>query len=173
MNRLIIFALLLFAVAANSQQSSPGLLVAIDDIVAEGKVVPVDGITSAGQPTEAALKVFADSGYVAIVDMRGADEDRGMRDEKGVVEGLGLEYVAFPVVSEEELTFDRAEALDKLLQTFDGPVLLHCGSGNRVGAMLALRRSLNGASDVEALQYGKEGGMTRLEPLVEKRLAEK
>lgn len=173
MRKRIGLALLLFAVVANSQQSSPSKLVAIDDIVAAGKVVPVDGITSAGQPTEAALKVFADSGYVAIVDMRGADEDRGMDDEKGVVEGLGLEYVAFPIVDENELTFDRAKALDELLQSYDGPVLLHCGSGNRVGAILALRRSLNGASDVEALQYGKEGGMTRLEPIIEKRLAEK
>jgi len=173
MRKLIGLTWLLFAVAAYSQQPSPGLLVAIDDIVAAGKVVPVDGITSAGQPNEAALKVFADSGYVAIVDMRGLDEDRGMEDEKGVVEKLGLEYVAFPIVSEEELTFDRAKELDELLQTYDGPVLLHCGSGNRVGALLALRRSVNGANDAEALQYGKKGGMTRLQPIVEKRLAEK
>ena len=39
--------------------------------------------------------------------------------------------------------------------------------------MLALRHSVNGASDEEALQYGKQGGLTRLEPVVVKRLAEK
>jgi len=39
--------------------------------------------------------------------------------------------------------------------------------------LLALRHSLNGATDEEALQHGREGGLTRLEPIVVKRLSEK
>ena len=170
-------SLLLCFVAAcavnNGPDSGPRTYVEIASVIESGHVQPVDGITAAGQPDMAALKVFADSGYVAIVDMRGPDEDRGMDDEKGVVEGLGLEYVAFPINSGDEISFDRARELDELIQTYDGPVLVHCGSSNRVGAMLALRHSLNGASDEEALQHGREGGLTRLEPIVVKRLAEK
>lgn len=159
--------------AGNGPDSEPSTYVEIASVNESGHVQPVDGITAAGQPDMAALKVFADSGYVAIVDMRGPDEDRGMDDEKGVVEGLGMEYVAFPITSEDELSFDRARELDTLIQTYDGPVLVHCASSNRVGAILALRHSLNGASDEEALQHGKQGGLTRLEPIVVKRLAEK
>ena len=174
---LLPLSLLLCFVAAcaadNGSDSGPSTYVEIASVIESGHVQPVDGITAAGQPDVAALKVFADSGYVAIVDMRGPDEDRGMDDEKGVVEGLGLEYVAFPITSEDELSFDRARELDELIQTYDGPVLVHCASSNRVGAMLALRHSLNGASDEEALQHGKQGGLTRLEPVVVKRLAEK
>ena len=151
-------SLLLCFVAAcavnNGPDSGPRTYVEIASVIESGHVQPVDGITAAGQPDMAALKVFADSGYVAIVDMRGPDEDRGMDDEKGVVEGLGLEYVAFPINSGDEISFDRARELDELIQTYDGPVLVHCGSSNRVGAMLALRHSLNGASDEEALQHG-------------------
>lgn len=174
---LLTLSLLLGFVAAcgaeNGASSQPATYVDIASVNESGYVRPVDGITAAGQPDVAALKVFADSGYAAIVDMRGLDEDRGIDDEKGVVEGLGLKYVAFPITSEDELTFDKARELDELIQTYDGPVLVHCASSNRVGAMLALRHSLSGASDEEALQYGREGGLTRLEPIVVKRLAEK
>jgi uncharacterized protein (TIGR01244 family) len=170
---LLLFVFVAACAADDGPDSQPRTYVEIASIIERGHVQPVDGITAAGQPDVAALKVFADSGYVAIVDMRGPDEDRGMDDEKGVVEGLGLEYVAFPITSEEELTFDRARELDELIQTYDGPVLVHCASSNRVGAMLALRHSLNGASDEEALEHGKKGGLTRLEPIVVKRLAEK
>ncbi|MDX2412372.1 MAG: hypothetical protein QNK16_08965, partial [Woeseiaceae bacterium] len=62
--------------------SQPLTYVEIASVNESGHVEPVDGITAAGQPDVAALKVFADSGYVAIVDMRGPDEDRGMDDEK-------------------------------------------------------------------------------------------
>jgi uncharacterized protein (TIGR01244 family) len=143
------------------------------DVLKDGQVQPVDGITAAGQPDVNALRIFADSGYVAIVDMRAADEDRGMDDEKGIVEGFGLEYVAFPIGSEDEISFDKARELDELIQSYDGPVLVHCASSNRVGALLALRHSLNGASDEEALQHGRDGGLTRLEPVVVKRLSAK
>ena len=153
--------------------SEPRTYVGIADVIESGHVQPVDGITAAGQPDVAALQVFADSGYVAIVDLRGPKENRGMEDEKGIVEGLGLEYVAFPITSKDEITFDKARELDELIQSYDGPVLVHCGSSNRVGAMLALRQSLNGASDEEALQYGRDGGLTRLEPVVVERLGAK
>jgi uncharacterized protein (TIGR01244 family) len=153
--------------------TEPGAYVEIADVIESSHVQPVDGITASGQPDVAALQVFADSGYVAIVDMRGLDEDRGMDDEKGIVEGLGLEYVAFPIDSADEITFDKARELDELIRSYDGPVLVHCASSNRVGAVLALRHSLNGASDEEALQYGRDGGLTRLEPVVVQRLSEK
>ena len=170
---LLLFGFVAACAADDGPDTQSGTYVEIKSVIESGHVQPVDGITAAGQPDVAALKVFADSGYVAIVDMRGPDEDRGMDDEKAVVEGLGLEYIAFPITDEDELTFDRARELDELIQTYDGPVLVHCASSNRVGAMLALRHSLNGASDEEALQHGREGGLTRLEPVVVKRLAEK
>lgn len=148
------------------------LKVEIDDVVETGRVRPVDGLTSAGQPNEEALKVFSDSGYVAVIDLRGESEDRGM-DEKSVVEGLGMDYVAMPIAGGDGISFENANLLDSLIKQQDGPVLVHCGSGNRVGALLALRESLNGASDEEALAYGRESGLTRLEGVVQERLKEK
>jgi len=106
--------------------------------------------------------VFADSGYAAVIDLRTETENRGL-DEEAVVEGLGMEYVSMPIANPAEINLENARRLDELLKSYDAPVLIHCGSSNRVGALLALRASLNGADDKDALKVGKDGGLTRLE----------
>ncbi len=166
MRKLTFITIVLFAFPAWAGEGEQGIHVDLDAVVEAGKVAPVDGITSAGQPDAAALDVFAESGYAVVIDMRGPDEDRGMDDFAGAVEETGMEYVAFPIVGRDAISFDTAAKLDAMLEEIDGPVLLHCGSGNRVGAVLALRQSLKGASDEEALAHGKDAGLTRLEPLV-------
>ncbi len=168
-------AMLLLALCGNALAGDTGavssLKVGIVEVVEAGAVEAVDGVTSAGQPTGEALQVFSDSGYVAVIDLRGEREDRGI-DERAAVEALGMDYVALPIPGREDINFENAARLDALLEEYDGPVLVHCGSGNRVGALLALRESLNGASDEDALELGREGGMTRLEGLVRERLDE-
>ncbi len=138
-------------------------------VVSSGAVQPVDGMTSAGQPDEAALKVFAEQGYTTVIDLRTEGEDRGM-DEAAVVEALGMNYVILPI-GRDSISFDSARSLDKLIADAAGPVLVHCGSANRVGALLALRKSLDGADDDTALAYGREGGMTSLESQVKEVLS--
>ena len=134
-------------------------------------LLPVDGLTSAGQPNAEQLALFAEAGYVAVVDLRGESENRGM-DEVATVEGLGLEYVNLPVSGADSISWENAAKLEEILSSIDGSVLVHCGSGNRVGALLALSKSKNGADDEEAVAYGRAAGMTSLESVVNSRLAE-
>ena len=169
--RPVVFAALLAAAVA-SADDAPAVHVDIAAVAASRHVVPVDGITSAGQPDAEVLKVFANAGYVAVVDLRGAGEDRGLADEAGTVRSLGMEYVSMPIEGAEAISFANARRLDTLLSRFEGPVLVHCGSGNRVGALLALRKSLQGADDEEAIEYGLDAGLTRAEGLVRQRLKE-
>lgn len=175
LSRISALTMLVLAFGAVAQEPEmaavTGLKVDLEKVVKLGTVSPVDGITSAGQPDKAALEVFTDAGYATVIDMRAEDEDRGF-EEAAFVEELGMHYVAFPIASEDDVSFDSARKLDELLVQYPGPVLVHCASGNRVGALLALRASLNGADDEKALQLGREGGLTRLEGLVKKRLAE-
>ena len=114
--------------------------------------------------------MFADAGYAAVIDLRGAEENRGF-DEPAAAQELGLEYVAFPIEGRDAINFDNARALDDLIRSQNGPVLVHCGSGNRVGALLALRASLLGADDTASLETGRAGGLTRLEDTVRERLS--
>jgi uncharacterized protein (TIGR01244 family) len=159
--------------ALSALADEPGSAVAslkadLDAVVEAGAVRPVDGVTSAGAPSPEALRVFSDSGYVAVIDLRGDAEKTG--DEAEVVATLGMDYRALPVTGEDGISFDNARMLDRLIGAERGPVLVHCASGNRVGALLALRASLNGASDAEALAVGREAGLSTLEPVVRERL---
>ena len=163
---LVIGAVLAACVPERDGDAQTGVYVDVAAVAAGASPWPVDGLTAAGQPDEVALKAFADAGYVAVVDMRAPEEDRGMADEPGVVEALGLDYVAFPISGEDAINFDTARQLDALLESYDGPVLVHCASSNRVGALLALRESLRGADKDAAVAYGKGAGLTRLEPRV-------
>ena len=130
-----------------------------------------DDILAAGQPDQARIAEYAEQGYTTIIDLRGEKEERGM-DEPAVADEAGIRYVSLPVPSRKAVNFDTARKLDEILETADGPVVVHCASGNRVGALLALRASLNGASDEEALALGKANRMTRLAGHVEKLLGE-
>jgi uncharacterized protein (TIGR01244 family) len=166
-------ALLAACAADDARSTGASVYVDVADISAGAQPQPVDGMTAAGQPDKAAFEAFAQAGYVAVVDMRAPDEDRGLDDEAGLVESLGMEYVAFPIASGDEISYESARNLDELLAGYEGPVLVHCASSNRVGALLALRESLRGADDGAALEYGRRAGMTRLEPLVQEVLDER
>uniref|UniRef100_UPI00190FA714 beta-lactamase hydrolase domain-containing protein n=2 Tax=Gammaproteobacteria TaxID=1236 RepID=UPI00190FA714 len=64
-------------------------------------------------------------------------EDRGY-DQAAEVRRLGMDYIALPIAGKDDITPANAAALHALLKERDGEVLLHCASGNRVGALLAL-----------------------------------
>lgn len=126
---------------------------------------------STGQPNEETLVLAKEAGFTTVIDFRAADEDRGFDEEREVV-ALGMNYVSIPVDGPADINFDKAADLQRILAETDGPVLLHCGSGNRAGAIYALRAKLNGASSEEALAQGKQAGLTRSEEAVRNRLAE-
>ena len=60
-----------------------------------------------------------------------------------------------------------SEQLDDILKHSQAPVLVHCASGSRVGALFALRAYfVEGLSSESSLKRGQKAGLTRLEPLV-------
>ena len=153
-------------------EDTTSLHVDLDAVVKFESVTPVAGLTSAGQPSEQGLQIFSDNGYSAIIDLRGPDEKRGFEERQAVV-ALGMEYVSLPIDSENDINYESAAVLAELIESYDGPVLVHCASGNRVGALLALQKAHEGADIEVAIAYGKEGGMTRLEKHVREQLQTK
>lgn len=171
MKKLTILLLSIFILACATVPQESIVAVSADGIRSNLSVLEGQQMVSTGQPDQGILQAAKEAGYVAVVDLRRESEDRGF-DESAAVESLGMSYISLPVAGAEGTTFDNARRLDSILDGIDGPVLLHCASGNRVGALIALRASLNGASDAEALAAGREAGMTRLEETVKERLAE-
>ena len=126
-------------------------------------MMPLEGVLTGGQPTDEELAALRDAGYQTVINLRMPDE-KGTQDEPETVAALGMTYVSLPVDGAAGLTDENAAALAAALDQAARPVLLHCGSGNRVGALLALKAfKLDGASAEEALEIGRGAGLTRLE----------
>lgn len=126
-----------------------------------------------GQPTEDQLNTVASAGYRTVINLRPEAEMIDW-DEAAAATDLGLRYLSIPIAGGSDLTLQNAERLKTTLdQLDDGPIVIHCSSGNRVGALLALVAfHFEGASAAEALEFGLEHGLTRLEPEVTRHLAE-
>ncbi|MDA0679641.1 MAG: sulfur transferase domain-containing protein [Proteobacteria bacterium] len=155
-------------------ETNDGSVVAInaDDIRADASSLNGWQYVSSGQPDTEVLLLAKNAGFTTVVDLRGESEDRGF-DEAAEVSALGMSYVTLPIANADDVTFENAAAFDKILAAAEGPVLVHCASGNRVGALFALREKMSGASNDDALAAGKAAGLTSLEPVVLERLQEK
>ena len=125
---------------------------------------PLPDLVTGGQPSLAQLAAARDAGYLTVINLRPDSEPGAKRQE---VEGLGLDYVSIPVAGKSGLTKEKAIELAWALEEATSPVLLHCGSGNRVGALLALQAYYNENENPEAaLELGLSAGLTSLEPEV-------
>ena len=129
---------------------------------------PTDTLMTGGQPSLADLAVLKERGFTTIVNLRGLSENLGY-DEAAELKSLGMNYVQIPMSSADDLTKENVLKLDDALKNSKGKTVVHCASGNRVGALLALREfQINGKSAEEAMAFGKAAGMTKLAAAVEK-----
>ncbi|MGB5347944.1 MAG: sulfur transferase domain-containing protein [Woeseia sp.] len=165
----IVTACLLLQAGCAGTTAVPVSFMPADELTAPATTLPKAGYLSSGQPNRAALAAIAAAGYQGVVDLRAAGEPRGY-DEASAARSLGLRYETLSVAGPADVSYEKAALLNELLASFDGPVLLHCSSGNRVGALLALRAKAAGASDEEALAVGRNAGLTQLEETVRQRL---
>ena len=132
-------------------------------------------LITAGQPSPDHLAQLAAQGVKAVINLRPTTENAGY-DELAVAARLGLHYVVVPTTPNADgITFANAAILDKAIAEAqaavgDAPMLIHCASSNRVGALLALRASAAGVGKDAAMEVGREAGLVALAPLVEQLL---
>lgn len=133
-------------------------------------MTPEDGILTGGQPTRTDFDRAKSDGYKTIINLRGNGEDRVEEQAKTLPE-MGFTYIHLPIDGAGDITVANARAFARALETAEKPVMVHCGSGNRVGALAAMKAfHVDGKSADEALQIGRDWGMTKLEPVVRERL---
>ncbi len=138
-----------------------------DDLLPNAKR-PAPGVLSGGQPSLEQLEAAGRAGFKTVINLRAPGES-GTREPE--VTAAGMHYVALPIAGADAISEENARALAAALEEAEQPILLHCGSGNRVGALLALKAfHVDGKSAEEALQYGIESGVTGIEPVVRKAL---
>ncbi len=95
---------------------------------------PEAGVLFGGQPTAEQLEQMAADGVALVLDLRAEGEDRGF-DEAAALSDLDVEYINLPVDRER---LEMPETFERFIEAMDQaerPVLVHCASGNRVGAL--------------------------------------
>ena len=119
-------------------------------------------VFAGGQPSQAQLEQLKQAGISAVVSLRPSSELSW--DERKVVESLGMTFHHIPVNGLADINLEKAKALHQLLQSNpQTPMFLHCASGNRVGALVAVIEHEIKQQPVEkAIAEGRRWGLTRL-----------
>ncbi|MFH0342520.1 MAG: beta-lactamase hydrolase domain-containing protein [Chromatiales bacterium] len=127
----------------------------------EKRIKVSEHITVGPQPTEEELEHFLKDGFKGVVNVREPGEPAQVLspEAEGVkVEGLGMEYLHFPV-SVKSLTDDRVDDFCSQLTALPRPILVHCGTGMRAGALCMMALGIEERmSGEEALNKAKAMG---------------
>jgi len=114
-------------------------------------------IATAGLLNNGAIPVLKALGFATIVDLRGPAEGAG--GEKQAAEAAGLRYVNIPVTGGIPTDAQVAEFARVIEDPNNAPLLVHCASANRVGAMSTLYRVRQGIPLAIALEEGRTAGL--------------
>ncbi len=117
------------------------------------------GIATAGQPTPEALGKLKEQGFKTVINLR-VETEPGAKEEAEIVKSQGLQYFSVPITP-ATLSQEKVDEVAKLLaDPKAGPILFHCGSANRVGAVWTVIEAQRGKSYEEAEAEGRKIGLT-------------
>lgn len=110
------------------------------------------------QPSEEQFRQAKETGFKSVLNLRAAGEEGAIASESQQVEAAGLTYANIPVKPsnmDESLANNVLEKIEQLPK----PVLAHCKSGLRSGAMALMYDAVkHNKSAEEALEKGKMSG---------------
>lgn len=131
---------------------------------------PDDNTIVCGALNEEKVTALAAAGVELVLNLQPDDELNF--DERAAVERSGMYYEQLPISGANDLKQLNILAFDNILRQYHGKkTVLHCGSGNRAGAAVALRAGwLRGRKMDTALERGRSHGLTKLEEEVHNRL---
>ena len=134
------------------------------------KAVTLGDMMICSQPSREGLKQLAARGYKTVLSTRGPSELSW--DERAEVESLGMTFVSIPMENPvQEIIDAQVSRFDSAMTAAGGPVVLHCGSGNRVSGLWAVWLVENQKMDAgQALDLASQAGMKGIQPIVQKRL---
>ncbi|PCI35973.1 MAG: hypothetical protein COB53_10485 [Elusimicrobia bacterium] len=135
--------------------------------------IPEDDLITGGQPKMNTIVGAARAGVKSLISLRSEAERPHPALVRGWAKKSNIEFYHLPIAIPQGITRENAEKLAALLDKAEKPVLLHCGTSNRVGALLALRAFyVDGWPAEEAIIFGRKAGLGRLERTVRQRIVE-
>ncbi len=117
-----------------------------------------DSIYVSGCPTSQGLEALKARGVKTVIDLR--QNHQRSEEYPEAVRKLGLNYVHLPMSSDAMTEEQADDYLDAIRRYGDQPILNHCGSANRSGAMHGLYLATErGCSIDEAVRRARRAGM--------------
>lgn len=124
---------------------------------------PMTGVTACGLPRPDDFRQAHDQGARTIVNL--CTDGETSFDEGALATSLDLKYEHIPIQGAADLTRENAIRLGKIIDLpVNQPVVVHCASGNRVGALLAMKAFCVDNADIEtAIDIGRSAGLRAME----------
>ncbi len=122
-------------------------------------------VATAGLLHEGGLQQVMALGFKTLIDLRGANES-GVRAEARLAERVGLSRIHLPVTSRAPDHDQVARFAEWVESPASYPMLVHCVSANRAGAIWALYRAATGVDARVALEEGRAAGLESREGAV-------
>ncbi|WP_352258166.1 sulfur transferase domain-containing protein [Psychrobacter sp. TB55-MNA-CIBAN-0194] len=131
---------------------------------------PDDNTIVCGALDDEKVVALAQAGVELVINLQ-ADDELNF-DESSAVEQSGMHYEHLPIGGAADLKQLKILAFDNILRQNHGKkIVVHCGTGNRVGAAIALRAGwLRGRKMDTAMERGRSHGLTKLAEEVHNRL---
>lgn len=163
---LTLLALSPFAAADNSVPLHASSVSALAGYIPHLSSPSADLLTG-GQPREEAWEILKAEGVTTVINLRSEAEMKNSQEEEQV-KAAGMNYIHIPVAGAKDINTANAKLLHEAMETSKGRILVHCGSGNRAGALLTIDAVKNhGMLADAAVSYGQSAGMTSLEKRVQ------
>lgn len=117
-------------------------------------------IATGGQPTNQAYGKLAANGFRSVLNLRTDSEGVDLEKERELVKQAGLHYISIPVESKAPQEEQVSEFIRVVKDQANHPMLIYCGSANRVGAFWMIYRVVEeGWSEEKALEEAERVGL--------------
>ena len=157
-----------------SMTSAPSVTATeIQDLGVRNGTILTDNLLAAGQVTESQFEELVDMGYTNFISLRPISENGAGWEEAHVVDD-DVTFTRIPVAGAGGLTRENVMVLSEILEEASSEnTVLYCASSNRVGGLLALKAYwLDGVEPDDALEIGRQAGLTGLESAVQELLSQ-
>ncbi len=113
---------------------------------------------TSGSMEKGAASELAQKGIKVFIDLRQTEE--GLSQVREEATKAGASYFNIPI-GHQGITAAQVKEFTEVYESAGAPVLIHCASGNRVGALWAAYRLSKGVPSAVAFKEGDDAGIGR------------
>lgn len=126
----------------------------VNNLMRYYRVTP--NIATSGALSQDSIQELSKHSFQTVIDLRNESEDTSI--EKKAVKAAQMTYINIPVTN-EGINESQLAAFKRALEQATPPILIHCATGNRAGAMWTVYRLSEGISPDIAFKEGRTAGM--------------